>query len=369
MIWNIFKPVGNNFVSKILLVGEAWGQREERFAHAFVGPSGAELARMLAQVDLAPMPPQHPSELDMIRYWKQTKVSHDIEIANVFNLHPPDNDIEELFAPAKEGMTSLPPLKPGKYLRPEYLPHLEKLWDLVAQESPNLVIALGNTPCWALLGESKITSLRGTVKISPKLGIKVLPTYHPAYVLRQWKDRPIVLSDLEKAKTEAEYGHIKRIERFVTIEPTLRELAEWSLRPAQFYAVDIETITVKYQSMISMVGLARTPDDAIVIPFIDERNEGWSYWPCAEEEIWAWKFLDDMLRDDVPKVFQNGVFDLSHLLRAGLRPTRCDHDTMLLHHSLYPEMLKGLGFLGSIYSQEIAWKSMRKKGDNLKRDE
>ena len=42
---------------------------------------------------------------------------------------------------------------------------------------------------------------------------------------------------------------------------------------------------------------------------------------------------------------------------------------MLLHHALYPEMLKGLGFLGSIYSEEIAWKSMRTKGDNLKRDE
>ncbi len=57
------------------------------------------------------------------------------------------------------------------------------------------------------------------------------------------------------------------------------------------------------------------------------------------------------------------------MLRAGLRPTMCDHDSMLLHHALYPEMLKGLGFLGSIYANDIAWKSMRTKGNNLKRDE
>jgi hypothetical protein len=43
---------------------------------------------------------------------------------------------------------------------------------------------------------------------------------------------------------------------------------------------------------------------------------------------------------------------------------------MLLHHSLFPEMLKGLGFLGSIYTNEQSWKLMsRPKADTEKRDE
>jgi hypothetical protein len=46
------------------------------------------------------------------------------------------------------------------------------------------------------------------------------------------------------------------------------------------------------------------------------------------------------------------------------------HDTMLLHHSLFPEMLKGLGFLGSVYTNEQSWKLMsRPKTDTEKRDE
>jgi len=43
---------------------------------------------------------------------------------------------------------------------------------------------------------------------------------------------------------------------------------------------------------------------------------------------------------------------------------------MLLHHALYPELPKGLGFLGSIYTNEASWKLMRReRSDTVKRDE
>jgi hypothetical protein len=42
-------------------------------------------------------------------------------------------------------------------------------------------------------------------------------------------------------------------------------------------------------------------------------------------------------------------------------------DTMLLSHALHPESLKGLGYLGSVYSSEAAWKHMRKKHETIKR--
>jgi len=357
-------------MTKILLVGEARGEREARFDHGFVGSSGVELAKMLGQVDLAPFPSaKYPSELDMIMHWQYLRKTKGIDIANVFNAHPSNNDIEEFFTNSAEGITSIPPLRPGKYVRPEYLSHLHQLWAKIEEDKPNLIIALGNTACWAVLGESKISALRGTVKLSPRLNVKVLPTFHPAAVLRQWNLRTVVLADLEKAKSEAEYPEIRRIERFVTVMPTLEEIADWITRPADYYAVDIETRTFRHQSLISMIGFARSPSDALVIPFFDDKSETGSYWPTVEAEMKVWRMTDTLLRSPVPKVFQNGIFDLSHLLRMGFRPAQCAHDTMLLHHALYPEMLKGLGFLGSIYSKEIAWKGMRKRGDNLKRDE
>lgn len=361
-------------MTKVLLVGEAWGRKELLMEHAFVGSSGQELARMMAQSNLAPdigMP--YPSELDMIQYWKRLRLSHGIEIANVFNAHPFDNEIEDFFANAKEGVNTLPPLRPGKYVKPEMLPHVESLWKKLEELRPNLVIALGNTACWAVLGEGKISTIRGTVKLSGT-GLKVLPTYHPSAVMRQWNLRPIVLTDLEKAAREAEYPEIRRIERYVTVEPDLDEIELWSNLPAEFYAVDIETgITIGKSfvpmGQITMISFARSHNDALVIPFADERKEGLNYWASPQLEKRAWRYVEKLCNRPVPKVFQNGIYDLSYMLRAGLRPANCIGDSMLLHHALYPEMLKGLGFLGSIYSDEIAWKTMASKGNNLKRDE
>jgi hypothetical protein len=40
---------------------------------------------------------------------------------------------------------------------------------------------------------------------------------------------------------------------------------------------------------------------------------------------------------------------------------------MLLHHALQPESEKGLGFLGSVYTNEASWKLMRTS--TIKRDQ
>jgi len=73
---------------------------------------------------------------------------------------------------------------------------------------------------------------------------------------------------------------------------------------------------------------------------------------------------------EIPKLFQNGLYDIPFILRTvGIRVLGAAHDTMLLHHALQPESLKGLGFLGSIYSDHGPWKSERKgPSDTIKRD-
>ena len=45
------------------------------------------------------------------------------------------------------------------------------------------------------------------------------------------------------------------------------------------------------------------------------------------------------------------------------------HDTMHAQHSLQPEQEKGLGFLGSIYTNESAWKTLAKFSKSTKADE
>ena len=70
------------------------------------------------------------------------------------------------------------------------------------------------------------------------------------------------------------------------------------------------------------------------------------------------------------KLFQNGLYDIAFLWRAyGIKVMNASEDTMLLHHALQPEALKGLGFLGSVYTDEGAWKQMREKVATIKRDQ
>lgn len=332
--------------AQVAIVGEAWGEQEERLGEPFVGQSGQELTRMLSEAGIA---------------------RRECFITNTLALRPPGNNIEALCVGKKELPLDYrrPHIKQGKYIPPEFLPEVERLRQELAAVGPNLVIALGNTACWALLDSVKISQIRGTVTrciLVP--GLKVLPTYHPAAVLRNWSLRVIAVADFMKAAREAKFPEIRRPEREVLINPTLEELKAWAAVPAMRLACDIETAS----KMITCIGFARSPSEAIVIPFVDPDHPDHSYWPTAAVELEAWAVVRQLLEGPAEKIFQSGLYDLQYIARMGIRPKNCIHDTMLLHHSLYPELQKGLGFLGSIYTNEASWKLLR-NNDTLKKDE
>ncbi len=378
---------------RILIVGEAWGDKERQHRHAFVGPSGRELARLLAEATLAPPVPQrYSTERDMIAHWAALHAAG-VGVANVFDAQPPQNEILTFFGPT--GDRALPGYRVGSrvgYILPEHMHHVERLWALVHSARPNLVVALGNSACWALLGTTGITELRGTPPISPRLGVKVVPAFHPAASLRQWSARPIVVADLHKARREAERPDIVRTPRFITAHNertgeriTLAEIAAWLRRPATKYAIDIETGYILFteaerkrmssqqlqilSTQIAMIGIARSADEALVIPFMSRSMPNLTYWPNPHDEVEAWRLARSALRTSTPKVFQNGVFDIGVFLRAGIVPRACTDDTMLRHHAAYPEMRKGLGFLASLYLDEIAWKGWSGAGETMKKDD
>ena len=243
--------------AKIAIVGECFGEQEALIGKPFQGYSGQELTRMLQEAGLS---------------------RRDCFLTNVLALRPPNNDLGALCCnktSCGEGYT-LPHLgKIGQYLQPQYLPELDRLRDELTQVSPNLIIALGATACWALLHTNGIGALRGTVATSSLVPHKVLPTYHPAAVLRNWAWRPIAIADLIKAKRESDFPEIKRPERFILVNPTIAEAREWVDQHLKSEcACDIET---KF-GMIEMVGFSSSPTHAMVIPFWD-KNKGGNYWP------------------------------------------------------------------------------------------
>lgn len=347
---------GQTSVTKIAIVGEAWGAEEEAQRVPFVGASGWALNQMLDEAGI------HRA---------------DCFLTNVFNLRPPGgNDVANLCTDKANGVSSLGPVTLGKYLNYRYLPELDRLRQEITGLRPNIIIALGNTATWAILGTSGISRIRGTVTNGARPGFessKVLPTFHPAAVLRDWSLRPVTVLDLAKASREAAFPEIRRPERTVYIEPSLEDL-EWyfekHLRNAPIISFDIETAG----DQITCIGFAGGPTSAIVIPFRDIRRHNQpgymgSYWATHEAEVLAWRFVRRVLNTATPKVAQNGLYDVNFLwTRYGIPVNNFEDDSMLLHHALQPESLKGLGFLGSVYTNESSWKLMNRRDPTVKRE-
>jgi uracil-DNA glycosylase len=333
--------------TNIAIVGEAWGAEEERQRLPFVGPSGWELNKMLKEAGI------NRSECFM---------------TNVFNLRPrPSNDISNLCGLQAQGIPGLKKLGAVGYVLRQFAPEIDRLYDELRSIRPNIVICLGVTAAWAMKAVGGIGSVRGTT-FTTCLGFKGLATYHPAAIMREWSNRVITVADLTKAERESHYPEIRRPKREIWIEPTLEDLETFyalHLQPSDLIAVDIETAG----TLITCIGFAPNERVSLVIPFYDPRRTGGNYWSTGADESRAWSFVRRVLNLPARKLFQNGLYDIGYLWRTvGLTPRNPAEDTMLLHHSIYPELQKGLGFLGSLYTDEPAWKQMRKT-EMLKKDE
>lgn len=396
-------------MTKLLFLGETWGEQEEIYHHAFVGSSGKELASWLAVSKIAPYPLTNCkkcglvssekgycpsckrrtflSEQEMIMHWARLS-ELGIEVANVFDMRPEiGNNLDSLFS--NDGNRDLPPLKKGQYVKQEYVHHIIKLWEKIRHLSPNLIVALGNGASWATVGRgSGITLFRGTLHTGFFPAIKdqkILPTFHPSYILRGGEPEKVVaLADLDKAKREMTFPEIHRVKRWLTMAEDIDEIAAWLNEPAEFYANDIESgyalfsraeiknmtahMRLLLSSQISIISFARSSSEGLVIQFMDRNSPTLRYWPKSKE-VEAWRLVRQGLKKPIPKIFQNGLYDIARYLEIGIVPTMCYEDTMIRHHALYPELRKSLGFLASIYLDEIAWKQAYANREQLKREE
>lgn len=147
--------------AKILIVGEAPGQSEDREGRAFVGRSGRLLDGLLKELGF--------------------DTDQDALIANVVKCRPPDNR-----APRPEEAA-------------ECLPFLQKQIQLV---NPHLIVLLGATALKHLLPLNKGFSMAeqvGKVFKNPGYpGKEFMVLYHPAYILRDPRKRPLMKEHLKR---------------------------------------------------------------------------------------------------------------------------------------------------------------------------
>ena len=332
------RPTSNqerSYNNMMLLVGEAWGEQEARQKRPFVGPSGYLLKQMLGDCGI-----------------------YDYKLTNVFNQHPPNNDVGHFFITTPNrihpyGASSMPIAARGKrFLSPAFGPELDRLYDEIEEWKPSVIVGLGNTALWALTGKFGIGAHRGC-RFDTNHGT-VYATWHPAAILRQYGLRTSATLDLLKAQRNEPLPT-----RTVCVLESPNELPviEQNFQTAErIVACDIETTP---DNQITSIGFAPTSYWAITIPII---VEGKSVWTLGEEQA-IWKWVKRVLAE-YKIVFQNGSFDMQHLWQTYGIPCPGFHgDTMLQHHSLQPEMPKSLGFLGSLYCNAPVWKTLRKHDD------
>ena len=329
--------------ARIAFVGEAPGASEETRGEPFVGTSGQELRTMLAQVGI-----------DLASCFR----------TNVFRLRPDENNLDEfclskleqaaLQAPVPGGTVALP-MGNGKYLHPELWHELPRLAEELRACAPNVICALGATALWAVAHTHRIGSVRGTLLpgAGAGAGFKVLPTFHPAAVLRDWRLRPIVITDFFKLAREAEHADTRRPERTLLIAETADDLL-LAVGHEPVLAVDVETA----RGQITRISFAGSPTRSCIVAFCSPSGDSYH---DRGTEAGLWRAVAELLANlNRTVVFQNGAYDIQYLWKAHGIPVlaRCE-DTMIAHHALYPELRKSLAFLGSIYTEEPAWKSLR----------
>lgn len=321
---NLKLPVcsaSGNPKSKLWIVGEASGKEEEKARMPFVqaGKSG----KFLNAVLLA-------SGTDRAKLF----------VTNVSPVRPPEDVAERL---PELGIT--------------WEECFEGIQDLIAYWKPNCVLGLGNIALQALCGKSGITEHRGVVypydnRPEP---IKVMGTFHPAYILRLG-DKPskkeregeggvkytygsgriTLILDIKKAKRESAFQGLSIPQRQLIWEDDyaweyLRGLAQ---KKERCLAFDIEN----KGSWVDRIAFALDEGPSVSVAL----DKG----PLKAEIA---GFVRTILREHPKLVAQNGTYDMGRLRKIGLPVRSLYADTMLAHHVLYPELPHDLGYLASTY--------------------
>lgn len=328
--------------SPVCIVGEAPGADEDRAGLPFVGASGKELGRMLADAGFRGTQREITDEKIPIFD------AEDIWFTNAYKVRPPENKLSRL----------------EKYGIPNEL-YVAQFMEELALYKPSIIVAMGATALGALCpntasrktGIAAIGTWRGSLLISAKLPWPhyIIPCYHPAFILREWSERAVAVLCLERAREELDYlrefGVLQSLpSRILTIQPSFDILYGFlytCVSKRKKVSIDIEMSPGGYKYPFT-IALADSASSGISFSL-------WDY--DSGQLVKIWRLLDDILTNN-EQIGQNYIsFDCVWLeslgFSVGINKTT---DTMIMHHALWPELSHRLQFLGLQYTREPYWK-------------
>lgn len=311
--------------SRIVLIGECPGATEDREGRPFVGGAGKILDALLEDAGIK---------------------RSECYITNVVQRRPHANNFNVFYERRKEGG------KVRTFPTAELSAAIDRLLGEIQSVRPNVIVPLGNEALKAVLPDlGSIVDWRGSI-LETRFG-KVIPTYHPAAVMRQWNWRAVALMDFERIAEQSRFPDVRRRPRELVIawsqDEAIAELHKLARSPR--ISFDIECAL----GQINAIGFAAGPERAVSIPFwFGEQGSFWS----EAEEVELWELIRAILEDPASeKIAQNGQFDMAVLTDTlGIEVRNLWLDTLVAQHTAYPELPVGLDFLCSIYTDQPYYK-------------
>lgn len=357
----IYVPAFGPVPARTMLVGEAPGGDEESHTtqgrpdpRPFVGLSGQLLDRCLVTAG----------------------INRDAcFITNVCKFRPPKNKIEEWCTEVKvkAERNGLNHHSNGRWYNDYVAQGITELLQDIERVRPEVIVAFGNVPLWALTGQWGITSWRGS-ELWYGEDTRLIPTLHPSYILRAMEYKPALVHDL-RVRVVGKQSHREdgrepkwRFETGTNFERVCASLVRIREARPEWLSVDVET----KRGRIDCCGFAWSTRDALCVPMID--TEGHEVWNEPElREVSG--LMKAILTDSRIRVIgQNFNYDASYFYRdpAFGYVVVCAHDSKVAQHCLLPGTDKDLVTLSAFYCDwHCYWKDDLKESsetlDNEKR--
>lgn len=215
----------------------------------------------------------------------------------------------------------------------------------------NVVVPMGNPALSAITDKKGITKWRNSMLWSEEIDRKIIPTLHPAAIMRNYLQRYWFIWDFKRINEEKEFPELRLPKRHTIISPSFTEamhtLEEYSKQP--ILGFDIEVIN----EQVSCFSFAKAWNEAICIPFTKGKDPFYNL--IQERELWdlTARILEN---PNIAKVGQNLDFDAGFLyIKYGIVMKNLE-DTMLAHKIVFPDYPKGLAFITSTRTREPYYK-------------
>ena len=290
--------------SRVMIIGEAPGGEEDKKGTPLVGDAGKILVDGLREAGLN---------------------KEEFSVGNICACRPLNNRL-----PTKKEIDTC----------------FEYLHEEIVGVKPELLLLLGSTPLKKLLkGVGGITKVRGKWFESEEYNCKILPTFHPAYILRNPQERIKFIKDLQQVKYFLE-GSVFKEERSPVNYKVVYNLQQFDwvinqLHIQELWSLDTETTGVDFwKDEIFIFTFSWQENTAVLIDLRLLENY----------KDYVWGELKKVFENNKKKILQNGAFDIEFLLSKGIVINNYYCDTILMHCLLDENSNHGLEILAERYT-------------------